>query len=195
MKTLYHLNSSGRQSGSTSRLLTKELIQKIDPKKEAKITERDISQGLHFVSEPFINAMYTPAENRSEEQKNILSLSDTLVAELAQADMIFIGVPMYNFAAPAALKAWADLVARAGVTFKYTEKGPEGLLKGKKVYVVVSSGGVKIASPQDFLTPWLKFFLGFLGMDDVTFIAAEGTSINAEEALNKARGQIERIAA
>ena len=109
---------------------------------------------------------------RSAEDAERLKLSDELVAEAAAADVIVIGTPIYNFAAPAALKAWMDLVARPRETFRYTENGPEGLLTGKKAIITVASGGVPVGSDYDFLTPHLRFFLGFIGVTDVEFVTA-----------------------
>ena len=113
------------------------------------------------------------AADRSPAQREALEQSDTLIQELKDADTLVIGVPVYNFSVPASLKAWIDLIARAGETFRYTENGPVGLLADKKVIVAVASGGVQIGSPADFLTPHLKVFFGFLGLQDVSFVNVE----------------------
>ena len=113
-----------------------------------------------------------------------------MIAELEAADAIVIGMPIYNFAPPAALKAWADQVAVPGRTFSYSADGPKGLLEGKKAYVVVTSGGTQVDSPIDFATPWLRFFLGFIGITDVTVIAADRLGADAEAKLAEAQEQI-----
>lgn len=131
-----------------------------------------------------------PKADRAAEQAASLELSDTLIAELEAADAIVIGMPIYNFAPPAAVKAWADQVAVPGRTFSYSADGPKGLLEGKKAYVVVTSGGTQVDSPIDFATPWLRFFLGFIGITDVTVIAADRLGADAEAKLAEAQEQI-----
>ena len=119
-------------------------------------------------------------ENLNERQQAVLAQSDELVAELKASDLVIIAAPMYNFNIPTQLKNWIDLVARAGVTFRYTENGPEGLLKGKKVYVALARGGRYRGTENDTQTPYLKMVLGFLGMTDVHFIYAEGLNMGPE---------------
>jgi len=138
----------------------------------------------------FVTGRGLPKADRSAEQAASLELSDTLIAELEAADEIVIGMPIYNFAPPAALKAWADQVAVPGRTFSYSADGPKGLLEGKKAYVVVTSGGTQVDSPIDFATPWLRFFLGFIGITDVTVIAADRLGADAEAKLAEAQEQI-----
>ena len=146
-------------------------------------------------------AMVTPEGQRTERQTSLVALSDTLIGELEAADVIVLAVPMYNFSIPSALKAWIDHVARAGRTFRYTEAGPVGLLKGKKVFVVTARGGMYSnggpAAPFDFQEPYLRAVLGFIGMDDVTFVHLEGLKISPEVAANslaRARADIDRLA-
>ena len=123
-------------------------------------------------------------------------VADALIAELQATDTLVLSLPVYNFTMPSTLKAWADLVARAGTTFRYTESGPEGLLTGKKAYVVIASGGTPIGSEIDFLTPWLRHFLGFLGITDVEIIAADGImGIDGEQKIEAAAQTIETLAA
>ena len=145
-------------------------------------------------TEKTADANFTPAEQRNEEQKAALAESDALVAELRAADVLIIGVPIYNFGIPAALKAWVDMVARARLTFRYTENGPVGLLKGKRVYLVVASGGTAVGSEIDFATGYLRHMLGFLGIDDVHIVAADRLMARGEEeAVRNARAQIDRL--
>lgn len=128
-------------------------------------------------------------------QRAALSVSDTLIKELQSADTIVIGVPIYNFSIPASLKAWIDQVARAGVTFKYTETGPEGLLTGKRAVLVVSSGGVAVGSDYDFATGYMRHVLGFIGITDVDIVAADGNNARAEEVLAAANAAVANLAA
>ncbi len=141
---------------------------------------RDLSQGVSLLDANWIaHRGKTPADY-DEDAREAFAESDALIAELQAADVIVIAAPMYNFSIPAALKAWIDQVARPRVTFAYSENGPEGLLKGKKVYVALSSDGVPAGSPMDFTTAYLRHVLGFVGLDDVTFISADAKMKNPE---------------
>lgn len=142
--------------------------------------------------------IFTPAESRSAEQQALVAVSDGLVAELAAADVLVLAVPMYNFGIPSTLKAYFDRVARAGVTFKYTETGPVGLLSGKKAYVLAARGGMYQGTAKDSQTAYLKDFLSFIGIDDVTFVYAEGLNMgdaNRAAALAAAEQQIALLTA
>jgi FMN-dependent NADH-azoreductase len=186
--------ASGRHKDSVSRMLSADLIGALEARHgEIELMRRDLAQGLPFVDEAWINANFTPPEERSTEQRAILADSDTLVAEIQNADAIVIGAPIYNFGVPAALKAWVDLIARARLTFRYTENGPEGLLKGKRAYVVVASGGVPVDSPVDFATPFLRQALAFVGITDVEVIAAEQLNSKAEDSIDAARLRIAEL--
>lgn len=168
------IDASARKDGSVTRQLADELVTGLLGKHaDARVLSRDVSGGLPFLDEEWVGANFTPASDRSAAQKLKLALSDTLVEELKAADTIVLGVPVYNFGIPAALKAWVDLVARAGVTFRYTETGPVGLLDGKKAYVLLASGGTQVGSDIDFASGYVKHVLGFLGITDVTLIAAD----------------------
>ena len=133
-----------------------------------------------------------PAEH-TDDQKRVIKDSDTCVSELLAADILVIGTPMYNFGPPATLKAWIDLVARVGKTFKYGPNGPEGLIEGKKAYIVATKGCTPVGSPADFLTPYLKFFLGFLGITDVTVIPAEIPMADPQPDLEKAKEAVAAV--
>lgn len=174
-RVVLHVNSSARVAGSASRALSAALVNRMQSHCGAVVTHRDLAAcPPSFVSEAWIGASFTPAENRTATQLDALRESDALIAELQRSDVIVIGAAMYNFGVPASLKAYFDQVARAGVTFKYNEQGvPVGLLENKKAFVVVSSGGVPMNAPgYDCLTPHVKTFLGLLGINDVTFIDA-----------------------
>ena len=180
--TVLRIDASGRYEGSNSRALADHLIANLRAENpDAEIVNRDVAQGLPFVSEDWINANFTPEETRSAEQRTVLARSDLLVGELQVADIIVIGTPIYNFGIPATLKAWIDMVARAGKTFQYTENGPVGLLEGKKAYVVFASGGTEIGSDIDFASGYLKHVLGFLGIHDVEIFAADQLMMHGDE--------------
>lgn len=189
-KTILQINASARKSGSVTRELSDVLVTRLlENAPDTKVISRDVSQGLPFLDEDWIGANFSDPNERHAEQRLKLALSDTLVGELKAADTIVIGAPIYNFSVPAALKAWIDLVARAKETFLYTDNGPVGLLNGKKAYVLVASGGTKLGSEIDFAGSYLKHVLGFIGISDVTFVAADQLMIDPakrEAALAKA---------
>jgi len=203
MRTLLHITSSifdthGKQGVSTE--LSHELI--------AGLTGADAGlqvQARNFALTPipyldnaWLGALFTPAAERSEEQAHKVAFSDALIAELKAADVLVLGVPTYNFSVPAMLRSWADHVARAGVTFQFTDKGPVGLVGEKKVYVVIASGGIHEEGGTDHVRPWLRNFLGFLGLTDVEFVVAGGLNMGDSaraEGLRKARSQIAALLA
>ena len=189
-KTLV-VNASARRDASTSRQLTARLAEALG----GELIERDLTQSLPQVDEPWIGANFTAADDRSDEQVARLELSETLIGEIEAADTIVIGLPIYNFGMPAALKAWVDLVARARRTFRYTEYGPEGLLTGKKAYIVVTSGGTEAFSDIDFATPHLRHVLGFIGIKDVEVIRADQQMVKGEAAVQAAIAEIDALKA
>jgi FMN-dependent NADH-azoreductase len=194
MNNILHIDASGRGQASVSRKLSQALIEMLDDG-HSTVSYRDVSQGLPFIDEMMIGAYFTPEADRSDQQNHSIALSNTIVEELVASDIVVVGTPMYNFSAPAGLKAWADLAARVGETFQYSENGPVGLLKNKKAYVVVATGGSEIDSEIDFLTPWLRHFLGFIGISDVEFIKAEALNRNGDDAIQSAISSIAAIAA
>jgi len=185
MNHILHIDASGRKTSSVTRRLSNEIIQKISNNKST-VSYRDVSQGLPYVDEMMIGAYYTQKAERSEQQNQAIVISDAIVEELMTADTIVIGLPIYNFSMPAGFKAWSDLAARVGETLTYTENGPVGLLEGKKAYIVVASGGTKVGSEIDFLTPWLHHYLGFIGIHDVNIIQAEALDQNGDTAIDEA---------
>ena len=193
MNKILRVDASMRTEGSVSRQLIDQLISRLSQDDETHVTIRDLSKGIDIIDEAWIGANFTDPADRSPEQAAALSGSDTLVNELKDADTVVIGTPIYNFHVPAALKAWIDMVARARETFRYTENGPEGLLSGKKVYVIVTSGGTVLGSEADFITNWLTFVLGFIGLNDVTFIDSSGLMMDHEKA-SKAEQAIAALA-
>jgi FMN-dependent NADH-azoreductase len=182
MTAILHVSSSVRSTGSISRQLSNEFVAKLKAGNAGStVVERDLTaQPVPHLSEQMMGAYFTPAENRSAEQNSIVKLSDNLVAELLAADVIVIGAPMYNFSVSSTLKAWIDHIARAGLTFKYTDTGPVGLVSGKKVVIFTSRGGVYShgpAKPLDFQETYLRAVLGFIGITDITFVHSEGLAM------------------
>lgn len=189
MSNILYISASIRGDESISRSLGNTLIEGLAAKSGATVTERDLSANdIPFIDAERFAANLAPAADRTPEQAEIAEISDTLIAELQAADTIVIATPVYNFGVPAVVKAWADLVARAGTTFKYTENGPVGLLEGKKAYIAAASGGTPVGSDMDFMSNWLTFFLGFLGISDVELIAADGImSVDGEAKIEAAK--------
>ena len=187
------IEASARKTHSVSRELTSTVVDHLASQTAVLVKERDVSEGLPFVDEEWVGSNFTPADARSDAQKTKLALSDSLIEELAEADTLVIGTPIYNFGVPATLKAWIDLVARVGVTFKYTENGPVGLLEGKRAIVIVASGGTPVGSDIDFATPYLRHALKFIGITDVTFVAADALGQDAHEKVAAAKEEIELL--
>jgi FMN-dependent NADH-azoreductase len=165
----------------------------------APVVVRNLAEDTvpHLDAERFGAFLAKPGE-RSIEQQAVVDYSDALIDELKRADVIVLGLPMYNFGVPSTLKAYIDHIARAGETFKYTDKGPVGLLTGKKAYVFATRGGLYAGTPLDTQTAYVRDMLRFLGIDDVEFVYAEGLAINPEQkagALSKAQRAIERLVA
>ena len=191
-KNLLVINSSPLSQGSKSRALTDTFAKEWQLKNaEVSIVERDLSKTeLGHLDEATIGAFYTPDDQLNDDQKERVALSNTLVDELIKADTIIIGAPMHNFSIPSTLKSYIDLVARVGKTFSYTEEGPKGLLKGKKAYVLTATGGDyrdgSPASGMNFVDPYLRTVLGFLGISDVEFISAIN-SAKSDEGLSEAQ--------
>ena len=176
--------------------MSRALLDRIESRLGGAVTRRDLAETpLPQVTETWTAATFTDPGDRTPEQRAALEQSDGLVAELQAADTILIGLPIYNFAPPAALKAWIDLVARRGVTFEYTANGPKGLLEDKRVIVAVASGGTEAGSPMDFATPYLRHVLAFMGLTDVTFVAADRVMADRDAAMERAADQIEAIPA
>ncbi|PCH98868.1 MAG: FMN-dependent NADH-azoreductase [Rhodobacteraceae bacterium] len=193
---ILHIDASARSGASISRKLSAQVLGRVTTANpDNSVVSRDLTQGFPFVSEDWIGASYTPAADRTEAQKELLGLSNALVAEIKAADTIVLGTPIYNFAAPAALKSWIDMIARVGETFQYGANGPEGLLKNKRVIVALASGGTQIGSPLDHITPYLTFIFGFMGITDVQYIGAMGLNMGADAAIAKADADIAALAA
>jgi len=191
-QTLLRIDSSARKDGSVTRDFTTKVIEKLSAQ---KVIVRDLAEGLPLLDEAWLAANWTAQDDRSDAQDATLALSDELIEELRAADTLVIGVPIYNFGVPAALKAWIDLVARAGLTFAYSETGPKGLLEGKRAVLVVASGGTKVGSDIDFAVGYVRFFLGFIGITDVEVVAADQMMIDADASLSEAAKAVDALAA
>ncbi len=177
-----------------SRKLVIELVSELRTKHpNLQFNYRDVAAGLPCVNDLMIAGFYTPAAMRSSEQAESLLLSDLLVQELQAADIVIIGAPIYNFGIPASLKAWVDLIARAGLTFSFSAAGAEGLLHDKKAYLVVTSGGVEVGSPHDLATPYLRQLLGFVGITDVEVVSADQLNLWGKQPIGTAREAIRQI--
>ncbi|MBD3664651.1 FMN-dependent NADH-azoreductase [Sulfitobacter aestuariivivens] len=189
--TILRIDSSVNTKTSVTRSLTDRIIATLG---DADVLTRDLSKSpVPQITESWAEARIVPPADRSPAQHAELALSDALVAELEAADTIVIGLPVYNFSVPASLKAWIDQVARVGVTFRYTPDGPVGLLKGKRVILAVASGGTAVGSDIDFATGYMQHVLGFLGIKDVTVIAADALATEPEKTLARAHAQIDGL--
>ena len=190
---IYQIDSSARKEGSTSRALAKKLLDKIK-KPEDQVVYRDLDDEMVFVSGLTESGMKIEKKDQTEHHKKMFELSDTLVKELKESDIIIISAPIYNYGPPATLKAWADLAARVDETFRFKPNGRrEGLLKNKRAYLVITSGGTKLNSNEDFLTPWLKFILNFFGIEKIDIICADQMALDYEKSIKEAEEQIKRI--
>lgn len=192
MSKILNIISSPRGESSNSIKLADAIIDRLREKDPgAGLTVRDLTkEPFPHLDASHLNAFFTPPERHSEEHKTAINYSNEAIREIFDADVIVIGAPMYNFGISSTLKAWIDHIARAGITFRYTENGPKGLVEGKKVYLAVTTGGVYSEgdyAPFDFLTPYLKFVLNFIGITDITVVRAEGFALQGiqDSALEK----------
>ena len=190
---IYQIDSSARKEGSTSRALAKKLLDKIKKPKD-QVIYRDLDDEMVFVSGLTESGMKIEKKDQTEHHKKMFELSDTLVKELKESDVIIISAPIYNYGPPATLKAWSDLAARVGETFRFKPNGRrEGLLKNKHAYLIITSGGTKLNSSEDFLTPWLKFILNFFGIEKVDIISADQMALDYEKSIKEAETQIKNL--
>jgi len=190
---IYQIDSSARKKGSTSRALAKKVLDKIK-KPDDEVIYRDLDDEMLFVSGLTESGMKIDEKDQTEEHKKMFNLSDKLVSELKDSDVIIISAPIYNYGPPATLKAWSDLAARVGETFKFKPDGRrEGLLKNKRAYLIITSGGTKLNSKEDFLTPWLRYILNFFGIEKVDVISADQMALDYEKSIKDAEAQIENL--
>ena len=192
--SILHIDSSGRSNDSSTRKLSGLMVENLKGNNpDSHVVYRNLSRGLPFVDEKWIEATFTEPEQRTESQQQALDFSTGLVKELQQAEKIVIGIPIYNFSIPAVLKAWIDMVARVKLTFEYTANGPVGLLQDKKVFLAFSSGGVAIGSDMDFASSYMKHVLGFIGLTDVTVVDASKINLNEDGSSPTATSQLTEI--
>ena len=194
-KNILRIDASMRKTGSYSRNLLDKLIKQLNGEKgsSVKVTTRDLADGISLINEQWITANFTAIDERTEDQHKSLITSDTLVDELNNAELIVIGLPIYNFGVPAAFKAWIDQVVRSKLTFQYTDTGPVGLLNNKKAYIIVASGGTKLGTELDFISDYVRHVLGFIGITDITFIDSSSVGLDESKVLAHAHEHIARI--
>ena len=185
-----------RRQKSVSRMLADEMVAALGARKSSvNVINRDLAAGIGIVNAAWIEAERTSEENRTPDQRALLTQSDALVAELQAADDIVIATPIYNFSVPAALKAWIDLICRDKITFVYENDSPRGLLSNKRATVIVTSGGTLAGRDIDFTTSYIRHILGFIGVDDVTMIDVTGLSKNRSRVIADARKEISVVSA
>ena len=199
MSNVLIIESSARQQGSFSRQLTQQFVSQWQAAHPAdQVTLRDLALNpVPHLDANLLGGWLKPEAQRNAAEQSSLQRSNELTDELLAADVLMLAAPMYNFAIPSTLKAWLDHVLRAGVTFKYTETGPQGLLTGKKAYVLTARGGLYAGSTSDHQEPYLRQVLAFVGIHDVTFIHAEGMNLGGdfqEKGLNQAKASLSAIA-
>ena len=192
MNKILFYKTSPKNESSISTELGEYLVNRLSKEGNTNVSKRQLDQ-VPFINQQIINGLYINDNEKTLEQLEAFKISDAIVKDVHENDTIIISTPIYNFAAPAVLKAWADLVARLNKTFQYTDNGPVGLLKNKKAYIVVSSGGTKIGSEIDFFTPWMRFFLNFIGIKDVTFISADQLMSDDGSKIIQAKSQINEL--
>jgi FMN-dependent NADH-azoreductase len=194
-KNILRIDASMRKTDSYSRDLLDKLIKQLNGEKgiNVKVTTRDLADGISLINEQWIAANFTAIDERTEDQHKSLIASDTLVDELNKAELIVIGLPIYNFGVPAAFKAWIDQVVRSKLTFQYTDTGPVGLLNNKKAYIIVASGGTKLGTELDFISDYVRHVLGFIGITDITFIDSSSVGLDESKVLAHAHEHIARI--
>lgn len=190
------ISSGAQHSASITREITENLKNKLQQKAILEVRYRDLEDtDLPLMDKHLMNAFFTSPDTLTGKQKNLLVESELLISELKWADEIVIAAPIYNFTVPARLKAWIDLVCRAGKTFVYSEQGPKGLLEVKKTYLVIASGGTPIGSDIDFASGYLEHIAGFIGLGSVEIIRADGSKHNREEIVQNADSQIVQLLA
>lgn len=193
--TILQIDASARRQDSISRQVTGYLAEQLLSHSD-EVIHRDLaSTDLPLLTQAHIQAYYTPADQRTQTQQELLHISDQLIAELKSAHQLVIGAPMYNFSVPAALKAWIDLVCRVGETFVYQEGGPQGLLDIERAFIVVSAGGTPVGSEVDFNSAYVKQVCHFIGIDEVHIIDVSGSKRDPETLVDFAREQVDRLIA
>ncbi len=193
---ILQLDSAITGENSVSRKLTAEIVAKLKATNPgATVTYRDLNKGVPAIDTDWFHAVRLAPANPTGDQQKLIDISDAYLREVQEADVLVIGSPVYNFTITAQLKNWLDQIARAGVSFRYTEAGPEGLLKGKRAIIAYSAAGTPLGSDMDHASGYLRFMLGFLGITDVEFIAADRLAMDREAGMARAQDALERLAA
>ena len=193
MNNILRIDSSASLDDSVTREIGDEVVRRLVAQQPtASVVNIDLARGMPHIDADWIGANFTPAGQRDQRQLARLAASDDAITALQRADAIVLTVPVYNFSVPSVLKAWIDHVCRAGVTFRYTDKGPQGLLRDRPVYLVMASGGVPFGSAADFASTYLRQVLHFIGIEDVRLVGAERVAVDAGGARKAALGQLDR---
>lgn len=193
---ILHLDSAITGDASVSRKLTADIVAKLTAANPAAtVTYRDLNDGVPAIDTDWFKAVRLAPENPSADQQALIATSDAYLAEVQAADILVIGLPVYNFTLTAQLKNWLDQIARAGKSFRYTAEGPEGLLKGKRAIIAYTAAGTPIGSDYDHASGYLRFMLGFLGITDVTFVPADGLAMDRDAGMARAQQALDALAA
>ena len=193
---ILHIDSAITGDASVSRKLTADIVAKLTASNpDATVTHRDLNDGVPAIDSAWFEAVRMAPESPTPEQQRLIAISDAYLAEVQAADVLVIGLPVYNFNLPAQLKNWLDQIARAGKSFRYTAEGPEGLLKGKRAIIAYSAAGTPMGSDLDHASGYIRFMLGFLGITDVDFVAADRLAMDREAGLARAQDALEKLAA
>ncbi|WP_207100984.1 FMN-dependent NADH-azoreductase [Paracoccus shandongensis] len=193
---ILHIDSAITGEASVSRKLTADIVAKLTAANpEATVTYRDLNEGVPPIDTDWFKAIRLAPENPTADQQRLIATSDAYLAEVQAADVLVIGLPIYNFTLTAQLKNWLDQIARAGKSFRYTAEGPEGLLKGKRALIAYSAAGTPIGSDVDFASAYLRHMLGFMGITDVDFVAADRLAMDREAGLARAQDALDKLAA
>ncbi|QDY70524.1 FMN-dependent NADH-azoreductase [Qingshengfaniella alkalisoli] len=193
---ILHIDSAITGDASVSRLLTAEIVAKLKAgRRDATVTYRDLAEGVPAIDNDWFHAVRQSPETPTADQQALIDVSDRFLAEVKDADVLVIGLPIYNFTLTAQLKNWFDQIARAGISFRYTAEGPEGLMKGKRAIVAYAAAGTPIGSELDFASGYIRHMLGFIGITDVEFVPADGLAFDRDAGLARARTALDKIAA
>lgn len=193
---ILHIDSAITGDASVSRKLTGDIVAKLkDANPAASVTYRDLNDGVPAIDTDWFKAVRLAPESPSDEQRQLIGISDAYLAEVQAADVLVIGAPVYNFTITAQLKNWLDQIARAGVSFRYTETGPEGLLTGKRAIIAYTAAGTPLGSELDFSSGYLRHILGFLGITEVEFVAADRLAMDRDAGLARAQQALDTLAA
>ena len=193
IQRILRIDSSARRTDSVSRAIGDEVVRRLRrAHPEAEVETIDLADGLSHIDDAWVMANFTAQDERSAEQVSRLRTSDAAIATLKAADVVVLTAPVYNFSVPSVLRAWIDHICRAGLTFRYTADGPQGLLDDRPVYLAMASGGVSFGSPVDFASGYLKQVFGFVGIGDVRLIGAERVAMDLDAAKRGALDELER---